>query len=133
MAYCTNYELTLLSGTTLSITIQDAIIAQADREIDTLIGAAGLSPPASDDTLKAASLNLSKAGIITHNLMTQTQTKSVKVGDITIQDDPDKLIEALTAKAMASVSAYIAYKTTGSALPISVIAGRLGAGVEVDY
>lgn len=126
MAYCTNAELTLLTGTTLSTAIQDAIIDQSDREIDARLQAEGLTPPVSDDSLKAASLNLSKVGIITHNRMTGTQTKSVKVGDITIQDDHDTQIEELTAKAWASVDAYIAINTTASPVPSMAIVGRRG-------
>jgi hypothetical protein len=121
MAYCTNAELTLLTGTTLSTAIQDAIIDQADREIKAYIKAEGLTPPAADDDLKAASINLSKVGIITHNRMTGTQPKSAKVGDITIQDDLDKAIEALTTKAWQSVDAYIESNTptpTSAAVPL---------------
>ena len=118
MAYCTNAELTALTGTILSTAIQDAIIAQSDREIDAIIKAEGLTPPTSDDDLKAASLNLSKAGIITHNRMTGTQPKSAKVGDITIQDDLDKAIETLTAKAWKSVDAYIATSKSSVTVPL---------------
>ena len=58
MAYCTHTELTLLSGTSLSTAIQDAIIAQSDREIKARIQKAGLTPPASDDYLKTAAMKL---------------------------------------------------------------------------
>lgn len=113
MAYCTNAELTALTGTTISTTTQDAIIAQADREISARIKAAGITPPGASEDLKAASLNLSQAGLITYNrndteLTRRTQTKSVKFGDVTISDDPDKAIETLTAKAWLSVDAYVA-------------------------
>jgi len=68
MAYCTNSELTLITGTTLSTSIQNAIIDQSDREIKTRIRTEGLTPPISDDDdLKTASLELSKAGIITYH------------------------------------------------------------------
>lgn len=126
MAYSTNAELTLISGTTLSTAIQDAIITQSDRLIQTRIYAAHLTPPASDDMLKGASLDLSKAGIITHNRMTGTQTKSVKVGDITIADDLDVQIKALTASAWASVDAYIAYTKGAISIPTMAIIGRQG-------
>lgn len=129
MAYCTNAELTLLTGTTLSTSIQDAIIDQADREIKAYLKADGLTPPAADDDLKAASLDLSKIGIITHNRMTGTQTKSVKVGDITIQDDPDAAIASLSAKAWRIVDAYIAVNTSSSPIPGMAIVGRAGVRV----
>lgn len=116
MAYCTNAELSGITDTTLSTTILDAIIAQADRRIKTRIRKGGITPPAADDMLKAASLDLSQAGIITYNRMKEDLTdrnmaKTVKFGETTIQDDPDKAIEALTALAWDSVDAYIAVKT----------------------
>ena len=131
MAYCTNAELTLLTGTTLSTAIQDAIIAQADRDIGARISAAGLTPPTSDDMLKFASLDLSKVGIITHNRMTGTQTKSVKVGDITIQDDLDVAIKSLLESAWRTVDAYIAINISASPLPGIAIVGRRGARIGV--
>jgi len=126
MAYCTNAELTLLSGTTLSSAIQDAIIAQADREIDARLQAKGLTPPASDDMLKFASLDLSKAGIITHNRMTGTQTKRVEVGDITVQDDLDVAITSLQEQAWRTVDAYSAVNSSYSPIPGMAIVGRRG-------
>ena len=121
MAYCTNAELTALTGTTLATATQDAIIAQSDRDIKARIEAASLTPPASDDSLKAASLNLSTAGLITYNRMNteltrRTQTKSVKFGDVTIADDPDEAIATLKEQAWLSVDAYIAtMKSSGAA------------------
>lgn len=112
MAYCTNAELTLLTGTSLSTTIQDAIIAQADREIDARIVRAGLTAPASDDTLKAASLNISKAGIITHDRMSGAKTSSIKVGEISMSDNLDAAITELYDNAWESVDSYI--KTNGT-------------------
>ena len=107
MVYCTNTELTALTGTSLSTDIQDAIIAQADREINARIRRAGLSTPASDDTLKAASLNISKAGIITHDRMSGAKTSSIKVGDISMSDNLDAAISSLYTKAWESVDSYI--------------------------
>jgi len=126
MAYCTNAELTLLTGTTLSTAIQDAIIDQADREIKARVQAEGLTPPASDDMLKFASLDLSKAGIITHNRMTGTQTKSVKVGDIAIQDDIDVAIASLQERAWRTVDAYIAVNSAYGPIPGMAVIGRTG-------
>ena len=107
MAYCTNTELTSLTGTSLSTDIQDAIIAQADREINARIARADLTAPASDDILKAASLNISKAGIITHDRMSGAKTSSIKVGDISMSDNLDAAISSLYAKAWESVDSYI--------------------------
>lgn len=107
MAYCTNAELTALTGTSLSTDILDAIIAQADREINARLSRADISAPASDDILKAASLNISKAGIITHDRMSGAKTSSIKVGDISMSDNFDAAISSLYAKAWESVDSYI--------------------------
>jgi len=129
MVYCTNAELTLLTGTTLSTEVQDAIIEQACREVNARLTAAGLVPPAADDLLKLASLDLSKIGIITHNRMTGAQTKSVRIGDITIQDDLDAEIAALRGHAWKTIDAYISVSTTTSIIPPMAIVGRQGERV----
>ncbi|RLD17475.1 MAG: hypothetical protein DRI69_12185 [Bacteroidetes bacterium] len=128
MAYCTNAELTLLTGTTLSTVIQDAIIDQADREINARLEAAGITPPVADDLLKFASIDLSKIGIITHNRMTGAQTKSVKIGDITIQDDLDAEIAALRAHAWKILEGYVSLNAD-SMVPVSRIVGRSGVRI----
>lgn len=128
MAYCTSAELILESGSTLATNILDSIIATSDRKIKTRILREGLTPPASDDSLKTASIELSKAGIVTYNRMTGAQTKSVKVGDITIQDDPDAAIAALVGAAYQDVDGYIA---ANSSCPLPTIA-IVGRRTEVD-
>jgi len=84
MVYCSSAELILESGSTLATNILDSIISVSDRKIKTRLLRKGLTPPASDDSLKTASIELSKAGIVTYNRITGAQTKSVEVGDITI-------------------------------------------------
>jgi hypothetical protein len=107
MAYSTNAELTLLTGTALSTTIQDAIIAQADREIDARLYEAGLTPPGSDAMLKAASLDLSIAGVMTRARMDGTQPGSLSVGEMTSSDNIDAAIAELKAKASVIIDAYV--------------------------
>lgn len=124
MAYCSKDELILETGSLLTASVLDGIIVAADRKIKTRIIVAGLTPPTSDDSLKTASIELSKAGITTYNRMTGAQTKSVKVGDITIQDDPDAAIAALTEAAYRDVDAYIAINSSDSSMPIMAIVGR---------
>lgn len=126
MAYCTNPELTLLTGTTLSTSIQDIIIDQSDRKIKGQLRREGLTPPASDDDLKAASLDLSHARIVRWNQTNGIQTKSVKVGDITIQDDPEAAIILLIDSAWESVDAYVATQLSASPLPTLAVVGRSG-------
>lgn len=125
MAYCSNAELVLETGSSLSTSILDSIIAAADRKIKTRILVAGLTPPTSNDTLKTASIELSKAGIIAYNRMTGTQAKSMKVGEITVQDDLDTMIAALTGAAYQDVDGYIAINS-GCPIPTLAIVGRSG-------
>ena len=110
--YCSADELTNLTGTSLSTTIKNAIIDQSDREIRARILIAGLSAPASDETLKAASLNISKAGIITYDRMSGAKTSSIKVGDISMSDNLDAIVAELYGKAWTSVDSYI--RTNGT-------------------
>lgn len=128
MAYCTNAELSGITDTTLSTTILDALIAQADRRITARIRRRGVTPPTSDDMLKAASLDLSQAGIVTYNRMKEdltdrNMTKTIKFGETTIQDDPDEAIAQLTQLAWSAVDAYIKVQageaTSGVPLPKS--------------
>ena len=126
MPYCSSNELILETGSSLSISILEGIIAAADRKIKTRILLASLTPPVSDDSLKTASIELSKAGIITYNRMIGTQAKSTKVGDITIQDDLDTVIKTLTESAWESVDAYIIVNRSGCLIPTMAIVGRQG-------
>ena len=52
--------------------------------------------------------------------------KSVKIGDISLQDDIDVAIETLTALARTSVDAYIAINSSTSPIPGMAIIGRRG-------
>ena len=105
--YCSTDELTNLTGTSLSITVQNAIIDQADREIKARLALANISAPASNDTLKAASLNLSIAGIYTRLRADGSKSSSLKVGDISMGDDIDAVIAELKTRADDSITAYI--------------------------
>ena len=107
MAYCTNAELTSLTGTSLTTAVQDAIIDQSDREIKARLALADISAPASDDTLKAASLNLSIAGVFTRLRADGSKPSSLKVGDISMGDNIDAAISELKNRAWESVTAYI--------------------------
>ncbi len=107
MAYCTNGELTLLTGTSLSTAVQDGIIDQADREINGRLSLMGISAPAANDTLKAASLNLSIIAVWTHP-DTSDVTTGVKLGDISItKADIGAEVSKLAQRAWQNVNDYI--------------------------
>jgi hypothetical protein len=111
MTYCTTTELQRLTGSELAEEVLEGIIDQADREIKAAIYQAGLVPPAANDALKAASLNLSIIGTYTRQRMDGTHPSTLTVGDKSVSDDIDAAIEGLRAKASALVAAYIANPT----------------------
>ncbi len=119
MAYCTFAELELIvSGTTIPSAMLTAIIAQSDREIDTRLRAEGVTPPSSDDILKAASMNLSKVATFTPEEIAAMSARSKAT-----------TVDALTERAWAGVDAYIKINRTDLPLPISITVGRPGARV----
>lgn len=126
MAYSTHAELTALTGTSLLAASQDAIIAQADREINAKLYAAGLTPPSSDDILKAASLNLAHVGVITQNRMINEEARHPTEVRLRVDDGQNKQIEELIAKAWSDVAAYITYTASSSPLPTIAVVGRAG-------
>lgn len=108
MSYSTNAKLTQMTGTTLSSTIQDALILEADYEINSYLYAAGLTPPASDTTLEAASLKLSTALVMTRHRMDGTMPGSLNIGDFSMSDNLDGAISELRNGAKLLIDGYIA-------------------------
>jgi hypothetical protein len=111
-AYCTTTELQYQTGSELAEEVLEEIIAQADREVKGAIYMAGLTPPGANDLLKAASLNLSKVGVLTRQRMDGTHPSSQTVGDLTISDNIDAAILDLRKQAYLSITAYISQAST---------------------
>jgi hypothetical protein len=114
MTYCTNAKLTQMTGTALSTTIQDALILEADYEINGWLYQAGLTPPASDTTLEVASLKLSTTLVMTRHRMDGTQPGSLSVGEFSMSDNIDAAIASLRDSARQLVDSYIAKVKTAS-------------------
>jgi len=106
MSYCTTAELVNLTGSGLSSTILQAIIDDADREINSYLLPHGLSG-SSNDSVKTASLKLSRAGLMQYHRLSGIQPKSVSIGDTTSQDDPDVAIKALRAEAFDLLNQWV--------------------------
>lgn len=107
MSYCNTEELANLTGSSLSIIILQEVIDQADRQINGRLRMMDVSVPTSDDTLKAASLNLAKIAVLTHPESNQVAS-SVKLGDITIKRaDIVPACSDLSEQAWRSVDDYI--------------------------
>ena len=113
MSYCTTAELVNLTGSGLSSTILQAIIDDADREINAYLAPHGLAGSA-NDACKTASLKLSRAGLMQYHRLSGIQPKSVSIGDTTSQDDPDVAIKALRAEAFDLLNQWVSTQ-----LPVS--------------
>lgn len=107
MAYCIYPELVNLTGSELTVNELDEIIVQADSEIDACLYEAGLTPPGSDSILKAASLKLSIAGVVTRHRMDGTQPSSLSIGGLSLSDNLDGAITELRNGAKSLIDAYI--------------------------
>ena len=113
--YCFYLEKTELFGSKKTHRMTETILKelvrqamhQADREIKARLALADITAPASDDTLKAASLNLSIAGVFTRLRADGSKPSSLKVGDISMGDNIDAAISELKNRAWESVTAYI--------------------------
>lgn len=112
MSYATRTELAALTGTSLDDAILSEILDQADREVNARLALAGISAPASDDTLKAASLNLSIAGVLTRTGLDGSHPSGITIGDISVSDNPDTAKVDLRTKANELIDSYI--KTHGT-------------------
>ena len=107
MSYCNTEELANLTGSSLSVMVLQEIIDQVDRQIQGRLLMMDVSAPTSDDTLKAASLDLAKIGVYTHPDSDQVSS-SVRLGDITIKRvDLETVIADLSKQAWQSVDDYI--------------------------
>jgi len=107
MPYCIYPELVNLTGSELTVKELDEIIVQADSEIDACLYEAGLTPPGSDSILKAASLKLSIAGVVTRHRMDGTQPSSLSIGGLSLSDNLDGAITELRNGAKSLIDAYI--------------------------
>ena len=107
MSHCSRTELVNLTGSSLNDAVLQDIIDQADRQINGRLLMMNVSVPSSDDTLKAASLNLAKIGVLTHPDSDQVSS-SVKLGDITIKRiELGTVLSDLSTQAWQSVDDYV--------------------------
>ena len=92
MAYSLHTELANLTGSALSQTILEAIIAQSDREIDAKLRRAGITG-ANPADLKAVSLEYSIAGVFTRYRLDGTKPASLSLGGLSMSDNIDSAID----------------------------------------
>jgi len=109
MAYCEYTDITNLTGTTLSQSIIEAVIAQADREIDGILAPHGLSG-SSTGLIKSASIELSIAGIYTRQRMDGKAPNSLTLdGGLSISTNVDAAIEHHRSVGLKYIQDYISY------------------------
>ena len=114
MAYCAYTDIQNLTGTTLSQSIIEAIIDQSDREIDGILSKADLSGSATG-LIKAVSIELSIAGIITRHRMDGTMPSSITLGGLTMADNLDAAVNYHRQIALKYVQDYIDASSTAYA------------------
>lgn len=107
MAYCIYTEIIALTGTELSQSDIEAIIAEADREIDAVLAYNGLGSADTNGGIKSASIKLSIAGVITRGRLDGTKPSNLVLGDMTISDNRDAAIAQLREAAMKTVAQYV--------------------------
>lgn len=108
MSYCTPDELKEATGSNYSEETLQALINDADREINATLQAARVY--GGGDALKAASLNLSISKLLTRMRMDGTKISTTSLdGTMNLADDPDRSIAAYEKKAWALIDKYIAY------------------------
>ena len=112
-SYATYTELENLTGSNLGETILEAIIDEAEREIDAKLDEYGLS--GSGDIIKSATLKLSMAGLMTRRRFDGSQPASVGLGELTKSDSLDQAISALKKDAWALVDSFIETQTADRA------------------
>jgi len=128
--YCTYTELANLTGSTLSQTILEAIINEAEREVNDYLALSGLTGVAGN-AMKSATLKLSIAGLITRRRMDGTQPGSLTLdGSLVTSDNLDAAISGLRKAAFAILDNYI--MTAAGVVP-SGLSSRVNLARRVDY
>jgi len=115
MAYCEHTDIVNATGTVLTQSVIEAIIAQSDREIDGLLAQHSLSGSATG-LIKAASIEFSIAGVYTRQRMDGKAPNSLSLdGGLTISTNVDAAIAHHRSVGLKYISDYITYQTRNSA------------------
>jgi len=109
MAHCTYTELANLTGSVRTQTVLEAVIDEADRQVNTYLKAHGVNA-VSNDATKSASLSMSKAGLLELGL--QEGSFQASSADFTSSVDVTSAVKALRAAAYATLDDYIAIQLT---------------------
>lgn len=107
MAYCTYTDVLAHTGTDLAQITVEALIADSDRKIKSMLKARGLTGPTSDDSLTSASIALTKAKVHMRKRLDGSRPASITVGGVTRSDTNDAMIKALEQEGLELVESYI--------------------------
>ena len=109
MSYCTTTDLQNLTGSVRSVTILQAIIDEADRQVTAYLKARGVGTAGCDET-KSASLLFSQAGLLRFGL--QEGSLQASSGDFSSSVDVTTAVKALETRAMSILDDYISRQIT---------------------
>lgn len=118
MTYCSVSELAELTGSQIDDDILEAIIEQADRQIDARLAENNLS--GGGNTIKAASLSLSIAGLLTRYRFDGTKPQAFTVSKFSMSDNVDEIIKHHTKQAWDLVASYVRQNTPGGAIQTKI-------------
>lgn len=106
MAYCEYTDIQNMTGTTLGQTILEALIAQADRLIDSRLEPLGLSG-GTNGGIKSASIFISMALVREYERGSGKRPATIILGGVTQTDNIDADISGLYKRAWELVDAFI--------------------------
>ena len=106
MAYCEYTDIQNMTGTTLSQPVLEALIAQADRMINSKLEPLGLTG-GTNGGIKSASIFISMALVREYERGSGKRPGTLTVGDMTQSDNIDADISGLMKRAWELVDAFI--------------------------
>ena len=130
MSYCTNQDVTDITGSSLSATIIDRIIEGSDRLINRHLVQGGLTanPSPTPDDLMDASIHLSAATVLNRHMVDGTLPAEFTAERLKEKIDASTVIKNYNAIAMQAIEIYI-QNNSDSDLAIVRIVGKSGESV----
>ena len=131
MAYCTNEDVTDLTGTSVDSAIITRMITRAERKINIRLKAAGLSAVAGtapDEIIEACS-NFAAAMILRRTVVDGTTPTSIDVENTTVKMPIDKIIAQHEEQGSQILEEYIADTATMGSYKVFAVVGRAGERV----
>ena len=134
MSYCTNQDVTDLTGTSLSTTIIDRIIEGADRKVNRYLrlNDIAVDPSPVPDDIKDASIFFSAAAVLNRHMVDGTLPAQYKAEGLSEKYDVTAVIKRYETDAQQALSMYVDYNASDSYHSIVRVVGRDGDRVG-DY